>query len=40
MTDSGGGWCMEKIPKRLLPLRRPKLSKNLNKRRMKILKTI
>ena len=36
MTEIGGGWYMEKNTKGLLPLRRPKLSKNHNRRRMKL----
>ena len=34
MTDIGGGWYMEKSAKGLPPLRRTKLSKNNNRRRM------
>ena len=36
MTEIGGGWYTEKIIKGLPPLRRPKLSKNHKRRRMKL----
>ena len=38
MTEIGGGWYMEKITKRLPPLRRPKLSKKHKRRSMKLEK--
>ena len=38
MTEIGGGWYMEKITKGLPPLRRPKLSKNHKRSKMKLKK--
>ena len=36
MTEIGGAWYMEKIAKELITLRRPKLSKNHKRRRIKL----
>ena len=38
MTDIGFGWYMKKSDKGIPPLRRPKLSKNHKKSRMRIKK--